>query len=319
MILLLVLVGICVTGSALVPVLARWAQATMQPSRAVIVTTGASLSAALGLGISLCAVAIASLAGWGPIAREGDISTALLRSLVAVPAWLGVSATVLVAGLLAHATVRALVATAAFCRSARLCRALPGRDRVVFVDGDDIVTLAGLHGRIVVGTTLFDRLDPLDQRVVLTHEHSHLRRRHHLYVQAVDLAAAANPLLGAVPDIVRLGVERWADEDAAGSHGVADRDLAARALARVALQRNKIRAADSAPRGFGASPANVLAVAALRVSTRVNALLEPARPSRTGRMLAVAAVSAVVLGAGVFGLAHVNDLIEAAQYSPPHA
>ena len=314
---LLMLLAICLSGSVLVPVLARWANATMVPSRAVVVTAGASLTAAFGAGISLSALALASVAGWSPIAREGHVSPSVLHALVPVPNWLGAVAAAMVAVLLARAVVRIAVTGAALCRSDRVCRSLPGHDPVVFIEGDDIVTLAGLRSRILVGTTLFDRLDPLDRKVVLAHERSHLRRRHHLYLHIVDLAAAANPLLDPARGIVRLGVERWADEDAAAADGVRDRDLAGKALARVALQRHRIHT--MAPsRTTAAEATAALAAASLQVSTRVQALLDPPRPSRVSRILLLSGVSVIVLAAGIIGLAHTNNLIEAAQFHSPH-
>lgn len=316
MILLLTLVVIAAAGSAIVPPLARWAQATMTPSTAVVLTTAASLAAAFGLGISLTALAIASLAGWGPIAREGHISTAMLRSLVEVPYWVGAAAALLVAALLTRAVGRTAVMLMAFWRSTQVCRNLAGADPVVFTDDADIGTAAGLPGRIIVGRRLFDELDDADQRVVIAHEHSHLRHRHHLYVQGVELAAAANPLLARVPAVVRLGVERWADEDAATTRGVAGRNAAARALARVAIARQRLHAAPASPALLSAAPGARLAVAALQVSTRVRALLEPAPRFRLSRTALIAAVAATALAAGLTGLAHVNDLIELAQVHP---
>jgi Zn-dependent protease with chaperone function len=316
-ILLMSLVAVAAIGSALVSPLSRWAQSSMTPSAAVILTTAASLAAAFGLGISLSALAVASLAGWGPIAREGHVSASVLHSLIVVPLWLGVGAAVVVAGFLARATLRASVVTVGLCRSARLCHDLPGDDSVVFTDDADIVTIAGWRGRILVGRSLFDRLEPAEQGVVLAHERSHLRRRHHLYVQAADLAAAANPLLAGVPDTVRLGIERWADEDAASAATVADRDLAARALARVALLRQRLHAAVGTP-AVAAAPIGALAVAALQVSTRVRALLGPPPRFRISHTVLITAVAAMALAAGLFGLAHVNDLIELAQFHPQH-
>lgn len=317
MVLLLTLIAICLAGSALVPVLARWSMATMRPARAVVMTVAAAVAAALGLGASMSAVAIASVVAWGPVAREGGVSVGELRALVPVPNWLGLAAAGLVGLLLGRAVVRAAVIVTAFCGSARVCRDLPGSDPVVFTRGGDIVTLAGLPGRIVVGTELFDRLDSHDQQVVLAHERSHLRRHHHWYLHVVDIAAAANPLLNPVRGMVRLGAERWADEDAAGDGGVADRTRAARALARVALLRKKIRDG-IAPAGVVVDPSGMLAAAGLQVAARVRALLEPARPARTWRMLLTATLAVAVLGAGLLALAHINGAIETAQVpSPP--
>ncbi len=58
-------------------------------------------------------------------------------------------------------------------------------------------------------------LDADERRVLLAHEASQLRHRHHLYVALTELAAAGNPLLRGAPTLLRQTVERWADEDAA--------------------------------------------------------------------------------------------------------
>lgn len=312
MLVLLTLVTICLAGSALVPPLARWSMTTMRPARAVPVTAAATLAAALGLGASVSAVAMASVAAWGPVAREGGVSAGELHALVPVPTWLGVAAAASVGLLLGRAVVRTAVIATAFVGSARLCRDLPGRDAVVYTRGGDIVTLAGLPGRILVGTALFDRLERHEQQVVLAHERSHLRRHHHWYLHVVDVAAAANPLLRPVRAVVRLGVERWADEDAAGDAGMADRKLAAQALARTALLRKRIHEG-AAPAGSAVDLPGMLAAAGLQVAARVRALLEPARPARTWRMLLTAALAAAVLGAGLFALARIDGAIETAQ------
>jgi hypothetical protein len=90
----------------------------------VIIKSAASLAPAGSLGNSLTAVA--SIAGWGPIAREGDVSASAQHSLIAVPLSHGIGAAVLVAGFLARAAVRVSVMTVWLCRSARLCHDLSG-------------------------------------------------------------------------------------------------------------------------------------------------------------------------------------------------
>ncbi len=89
----------------------------------------------------------------------------------------------------------------------------------------------------------YGRCPPPERRVLLAHEAAHLRHHHHVYLQLVELSAAANPLLRPLASSVRIGVERWADEDAAAAVG--DRTLTARALARASLARHT--AAQPAP------------------------------------------------------------------------
>ncbi len=303
------LIGILVValvGSGAVGPLARWALGAMKPSRAVKLTAFAALSAAVGTGVALSSLAVGYLAGWAPVAREGHLSVNTLHRLAPIPGWLGLSVAAAVAVLLARAAVRVALIARSLHRAQVLCRSLPGRDAVTFVDGADVFAVAGLTGRILVGRQLFEQLSAVDRRVVLTHEESHLRRRHHLYVHAVDIAAAANPLLRAVRNVVRLGIERWADEDAA--EVVADREAAARALARVALCRQELRQPSSR-----ALPAFAMAAAARQVGTRVQALLTPRPAEHRGRTVVVAGTFAIVLLLSVAGMAHVHDVIEAAQ------
>ncbi len=189
-------------------------------------------------------------------------------------------------------------------RSHLLCRSLPGSDTVVLLPGDDVYTLAGLRGRIVLGTGFFGRLELAEQRVVTAHEWSHLRRRHHLHIHLTDIAVAANPLLAGAGELVRTGIERWADEDAATATG--DRRAAARALARVALLRNRLQ---TAPATAGVR----LAAASGQVTARVQALLLPALPARSPRLLLALVLAAGCLGVGVVALLWVHALLEFAQ------
>ena len=75
--------------------------------------------------------------------------------------------------------------------------------------------MPGIRGRIVVTTAMFAALTAAERDVLLAHEAAHLNHRHHLWIQFVELAAVANPLLRRLPPVVRHAAERWADEDAA--------------------------------------------------------------------------------------------------------
>jgi hypothetical protein len=59
---------------------------------------------------------------------------------------------------------------------------------------------------------------------------------------------------------------------------------------------------------------HALAVAALQVSTRVRALLQPVPRTRPSRAVLIAAIGILAFSAGVVGLAHVNNMIELAQF-----
>lgn len=150
----------------------------------------------------------------------------------------------------------------------------------------DAYASPGLRGgRVVVTSAMLSALDDDEARVLLAHEASHLRHHHHLYIALAHLAAV-NPLMGGVPRVVRLAVERWADEDAACSTG--DRRLTARAVARAGLITLQ------SPRP--ARPDVALAVADSAVAQRTRALLAPAirtRPALVGCVLAVVLLTAV--------------------------
>jgi hypothetical protein len=93
--------------------------------------------------------------------------------------------------------------------------------------------LPGDPGQIVVSTAMLRSLDPQEQRVLLAHERSHLRRHHHRYIRTTEFAIAAIPFLAPLRSRLRFVLERWADEDAAEEVG--DRAIVACAIARAAL------------------------------------------------------------------------------------
>lgn len=164
----------------------------------------------------------------------------------------------------------------------------------------DAYAVAGLRGHVVVTTSMLRLLPAAERRALLAHEAAHVRHRHHLYVQAVRLAACVNPMLRPSVAAVTLAVERWADEDAAAA--VRDRRVVARSLARAALGR---RAATAAP--------TVLAAADHQVGDRVRFLLAP-RPRR--RPLTAGAVAAVIVACSAASVASAgvaHDRIEVAE------
>ena len=293
-------------ASCAVAPFARWAMTAMSPARAVRLITVAALASALSTGGALTALAVGYLAGWAPVAARGHLSTTALRTLTGIPGWMGLSAAGLVGVLLAAALIRVAVIGCALYRAERLCRSLPGTAAIVFVDEPDILALAGWRGRILLGRPLYDRMTEADRAVVTAHERSHLRHRHHLYLHAVQIAAAANPLLRDARRVVALGVERWADEDAAAAVG--DRVRVAHALARVALVRKQLR-----NNVVQIPPGPLLAAASGDVRARVAALLGPATRNRWSRLVVPLVLSALVLLFGLASLVHVDDLIEAAQ------
>jgi beta-lactamase regulating signal transducer with metallopeptidase domain len=294
----------------------------MRPRQAVVLLGAASLAVSLAAGLALSAIAVAMLASLKSVAAEGHWSASVIRAAVPVPGWLGALATMAVGILLWRAVVRIVAILLALARADLLCRRLrAGRGPVVMIDDDsaDAFTVAGLRGRVVISRRLFSRLSGDERRVLTAHELSHLYQRHHLYVHAADIAAAANPLLRQVPAAVRLGVERWADEDAATEVG--DRRVAGQALARVALVRSSLARGTSPQRQsrMGRAGHAALGVGGLQVASRVQALLQPARRPRTGRSAIAVGLSLAVLLVGVASLENIHDAIQNAAPYLHHA
>jgi len=144
----------------------------------------------------------------------------------------------------------------------------------------------GSPGHIVISTGLLHQLHPEERRAVLAHERAHLRCRHHRYTQLSRAAASLFPFLLPIDRAVRLGTERWADEEAAREVG--DRSVVARAIARAALAGQN-------------APAPALNSAGSDVGKRVESLL--ARPPRWNR------VSSAVLPLVALGLVVVTSMV----------
>jgi Zn-dependent protease with chaperone function len=269
----------------------RW----LPPGTAVRLLTAAMLVTALATGFVLAVAGLLVLAQIPLAAALGHYSARVLGSGMPVPVAAGGLAAVTVCGLLAAALRRAALGGRDLVLAAVACRRLgPAVGGLVVVDDEepDAYTLPGLGGRVVVSTAMLRALPADERRVLLAHEAAHLTRRHHLWVQTAELAAAANPLLRPAARAVRAAVERDADEVAATE--VDDRLLTARALARAGLARTAARR--------GATLAAALAGADSAVADRARALLGGPPPRRralaglmAGLMLATG-IAALVTG-----------------------
>ncbi|GAA3201148.1 M56 family peptidase [Actinocorallia longicatena] len=144
-----------------------------------------------------------------------------------VPVPLGVAAIVLlVAGLCV--TLRLASRWVAEVRSAQdLAQSLLESDVPM------AVSVPGRRGGVLASRGLYQVLGAAELEVVFHHEASHLRHGHHRYLAAGSLAAGLLPPLRRLNGRMRFSLERWADEDAA--EAVADRELVALTIARVAL------------------------------------------------------------------------------------
>jgi beta-lactamase regulating signal transducer with metallopeptidase domain len=314
----LVAAALAVLACALVGRTAGLMVARLRPAQAVVLLAVTSIVVSLASGMALTAIAVAVIASLASVAAAGQWSAAIIRVEVPIPGWLGAFAAAVVVVLLIRGALRAGAILLALVRADRLSRDIRGGGGpVVIIDDEstDAYTIAGIRGCVVISHRLLAELSDDERRVLTAHELSHLSRRHHLYVHMADIAAAGNPLLNRVSAAVRLGVERWADEDAAA--GIGDRRVAGRALARVALLRAALaRAAVVTPVRALYPPKGqvpVMGVAALHVAARVQALLEPAPRCSTTRVVMVLATSVLVLLIGVASLDHIHEAIESAE------
>ena len=197
----------------------RPAQATWLLTCGAVVTSACSTT-------SLLLLVWALLGRFSAAASIGNWSAALFRSRD--PVSLGVSVTA--AAILAFVCLRTSRALVRHIRSIAIahqtCRRLPAALGELVVVTDDTISACALPGRparIVVSHRILAALSAPERAALFAHERSHLKHRHHLHQIAVTLAAAANPLLSAVPRATAYAIERWADEDArtgAGSHTV---------------------------------------------------------------------------------------------------
>jgi len=213
------------------------------------------------------------------VAAQGHWSIAALRQVdpvrwpVAVAALTGV----------ALATVRLGIVLA---RRVRLHRAGLRASRIAAAAAEDLIVLPdlaveayalpGRPGRIFITKGMLRLLDTGERHVVIEHERSHLRHRHHLHRGAAAVASALNPLLATLPRTQEWSTERWADEDAARG--------TARALVASAL----IKATTLA--GGAGRPGGSLAVAGSSVDRRVAAMWRDPPQWRPSMLLAAAGV-----------------------------
>jgi len=273
----------------------------LQPRHAVPLLTGLALTVAVCTGITLSGLAVLALAQLGPIPRLGHWSAPALRADDGDPLALGLVALAAVVVLLGAASARALTSICALARAARQGRSLiPVAGNLVLVDDAEPVAYA-VAGRIVMSRSLLDALPSDERRAVLAHEAAHLRHRHHLYLHLISLSAAANPLLRPLVRAITVGIERWADEEAAGI--VHSREVTARGLARAALARGR------AP---GHAPG--LAAADSAVAERVRALLEPVPVHRLPAALVLVAGLACWLAAAAVTW-RTSELIQIAEHA----
>jgi hypothetical protein len=295
--------------SLLLPVLVvplvRWLSSRLHPIWSTWLVTLSASALAVGTVLSLALLALAGLLAIPRVARLGHWSASAVRATDANHLPVNIAAGPILA-VLAIATIGTIAGRIrALVDAGRLAKlGGPGEGELVVVpDGRPVAhAVPGRPGRILVSTTMLDLLDPAERRALLAHERAHLSRQHHLFVAAVEVASAANPLLRPLIPVVRYTIERWADEISAGRVG--DRSVVARAIGKAAL----------ATRHAPPAPRMALAATAGPVPRRVTALLTAPPAHRLTAVLrspiGLCAVAALLLSAmsGLAGVDALNDL-----------
>ncbi|HSR84078.1 MAG TPA: M56 family metallopeptidase [Streptosporangiaceae bacterium] len=292
---------------ALAGLTARPLAALLEPRQATWLLTISAVALATCSSVALALLAAYAAARVPDLAALFDYSQRIVRRAdpISLPAG-ALAGIALVAAAIAVAILfrsRARALAASYRRAARL----HGDDDVVVVPGTGIeaYALPGRPGRIVVSGELLDRLGADRRAALIAHEQAHLSGRHHLFVAAARLAAAANPMLIPVARSVEYTVERWADEYAAAVTG--SRGLVAETIGQVALL------ASARPARLPSMSLGVVTSTARRVSLalagpvprRVAALLTT--PPRR-RIAVLAACLALVAVAGIAALDTAGDL-----------
>jgi Zn-dependent protease with chaperone function len=215
--------------------LAGLVSAVLRPRLAAWLLTISALVLAAGSTASLCVLAFAGLSLVPVVARIGNWSPQTLRGIEPVSVPVEAAAGVVLAAVL----VSVLIAVFRQLRwLAHLRRTIDGvaapGGLVVLPDAEPMAVAVPLRGgRVVVSRSMLAALAPAERCALLTHERVHLRCRHHLFLAAVALSTALNPLLWPLRSAVVFLLERWADEVTSARMG--DRRVVAAAVAKAAL------------------------------------------------------------------------------------
>jgi hypothetical protein len=252
-----------------------------------LLSTGGLIAAVSGVG-ALGLLAMTWIGQNPSIAAEGHWSITALRHADPVRFPVAICALAVFAGCVTRfiwvGTNRARAVAAAY----RLNRGISdtGSDLVVLPeDRPDAYAVPGRPGRIFVTRGMLTLLSREECDVMLAHERSHLRHRHHWHRTAALVARSLNPLLIALPQSQDWLTERWADEDAARG---ADRATVAFALRRAAAASGATPVSPAPHRPDGA-----LAMASTTVDSRIAALHN--EPPRRRPVMVIAVLAVLVL------------------------
>ncbi|GAA0595335.1 M56 family metallopeptidase [Actinomadura livida] len=244
-------------GRAPLPLHPSWTARLLATTCAMTVVTalGTGVFMSINYAATLAPAAAALVPEWTLFGDDRPVPHP-----VGVPAALLTAAGALVAG-------RTAARWAAELRTARIQVREP-----LETDVPIAVAVPGRHGGVLLSRGMLRGFTAGELHVVLQHETSHLRHRHHRYTASGAMAGALLPPLRPLSERLRLAVERWADEDAA--EAVGDRAFVARTIAKAALAHPP---AAGPPAAFAESG----------VVRRVEALLDsaPDRNTVTGPLL----------------------------------
>lgn len=292
---------------ALAGLAARPMAARLEPRSATWLLTITAVALAACSSVALVLLATYAAARLPALGALGDYSERIVRRAdpVSMPtgalAGIALTSAALAVGVLFLRRARALAA------SYRRAAGMHCDDGLVVVHGSGIeaYALPGRPGRIVVSGELLDFLGSDSRAALIAHEQAHLSGRHHLFVAAAQLAAAANPMLLPLAHSVEYTVERWADEHAARITG--DRRLVAKTIGQVALlSSDRPATVPGMSLGIVASAAQRVSLAvAGPVPRRVAAMLTT--PQRQ-RIAVLAVCLALVVVAGLAALDAAGDL-----------
>ncbi|MDH6145316.1 Zn-dependent protease with chaperone function [Kitasatospora sp. GP30] len=184
------------------------------------------------------------------------------------------------------------------------CRTLPVSGDLAVLDDPvpEAFALPGAPGRVVVSTGMLRVVAGVELAALMAHERAHLRHRHHRFLLAYQLCAAACPLLRPLAREGAFAVERWADEE--GAMAVGDRAAMARAVGRAALARK----ADPGPQALPAATGGP-------VPRRMRALLAPPPATRRAPLAAAATLALGCLVSLGFAAHTTEDLFRAARHA----
>ena len=302
---MIVLLACSALALLLVPgVAARWGR-QLPPAEWARLATTAVLGGAVMFEVSLLLLAaptVARAAGTTPLASICHHLMGTLAPGGPVMGWIAAAAA-------AWLGVRAFLSIVRSRRTTHVARSLSGAGSCHRRQGVETIVVPAQHpmavsvpGRrpiVLLTSGLVRALSEREVTAVVRHEEAHIRHRHHRYIAALATIEAA---LGGVPFVrtsvsgVRLALERWADEEAAGS------DPQTRADVRSALLRTA-EAMVAAPSVAAFSTPGM-------VAERVKALEAPAghasrQPGLLYGLMAAGAAAVLVSLGGWVGQVHV--------------